>query len=66
MSGSLTLTVVSEHLLQALTCKKYTALYSAEGQIHFLGDLTVLIARHVHRERHTIKELMAAVISWVA
>ena len=42
--------VVGEAFLKALAGGEDAALDGAEGKVHFLGDILVLVAGHVHRE----------------
>lgn len=42
------LTIIFQHNLQPLAGKEYTALYRAEGQLHLVGYLLVLVTGHMH------------------
>ncbi len=48
------LTVVLQRLLKTLAGKEYTALDSAERKIHLFGNLIVLVAGDMHRERYAV------------
>ena len=48
------LAVVSETLLKLLAGEEDAALDSAERQTHFVGNLIVLVAGHMHGKGHAI------------